>query len=120
MRRNMIRTISTGILLIGLGVLFYTNFWWPGILIVLWVSIGVREYLSKRYYDLFVSTIILLGLFVMYYLNVNWNILLPILFVLGGIYIICREFFYSKRSRIEEKIAELQAELDEEKEAEKK
>lgn len=119
MRRNMIRAISAGILLIGLGTLFYTNFWWPGILIVLWGSISSREYLSKRYYDFFITSVILLGLFVMYYVKINWNIMLPVLFVIGGIYIVSREFFFSKTSRLEEKIEQLRAELEEEKKNEK-
>lgn len=120
MHQNQIRAISSGIFLVGLAILFITKFWWPGILLVLWVSVGVREYLSRRYYDFFISTIILLGLFAVYMLKLDWNVLVPVVFVVGAIYIVMKEFFFTSKSRLEEKIKQLESDLEEEKEEEKK
>jgi len=39
---NLSKSISTGILLIGLGVLVWTGWWWPGIMLVLGLS-GAAE-----------------------------------------------------------------------------
>ena len=35
--------ISNGAFLIALGILFYTNYWWPGILAAIWVNIGIKN-----------------------------------------------------------------------------
>jgi hypothetical protein len=88
--------ISNGVFLVCLGILFYTRFWWPGILLALWALLVVRQYLTGRMYDLIISSIILLGLFVVNYFNINWSILMPALFVVGGIYLIFREYYYSE------------------------
>lgn len=88
--------IANGIFLISLGALFYTNFWWPGILLAIWASLAARQYLSGRLYDLFISSAILLGLFVVSLVKLDWAVLMPILFVIGGLYIIFREYFFAE------------------------
>lgn len=87
--------LSNGVFLIGLGVLFYTNFWWPGILLALWAMLAVRQLLSDRRFDFIVSTVVLGGIFIISYFSLNWDLILPALFVLGGLYIIFREYLYS-------------------------
>lgn len=97
--------ISNGAFLISLGILFFTNGWWPGILLALWVTLGLREFLTGRWYDLIVTSIILLGLFFISVFKLDWIVIVPIIFILGGIYIICREFF-TQEEDIEEKMKE--------------
>ena len=99
--------ISNGSFLIGLGVLFYTNTWWPGILLILWIALVMRQYLTGRNYDAVLSTIILVGLFLISYIQINWSILVPVLFIIGGIYLIFKEYFYSDDD-MEEQIDELE------------
>jgi len=41
-RQKQASSISGGIFLIGLGVLFLTNWWWPGILLVIGLSGGAE------------------------------------------------------------------------------
>lgn len=88
--------IANGVFLISLGLLFYTNYWWPGILLAIWASLGLRQYLTGRLYDLAISSFILIGLFLITALKLDWSVLMPILFVVGGIYIIFREYFFSE------------------------
>jgi predicted membrane protein len=104
--------ISNGVFLITLGILFFTNSWWPGILLALWAVLVVRQYFTGRYYDLIITSIILLGLFVINYFNIGWDILMPVLFVIGGIYIIFREYFFSDDVSVEDKIQEIQEDID--------
>jgi hypothetical protein len=87
--------ISNGAFLIGIGILLFTNDWWPGILLVIWASLFLRQYLTGRLYDAFLSTVILVGLFIISFIKINWSVLLPVLFVIGGIYLIFREYFYA-------------------------
>ena len=90
--------IANGIFLISLGLLFYTNYWWPGILLAIWASLAARQYLSGRVYDLAISSAILLSLFIISIIKLDWAILMPILFVIGGLYIIFREYFFSEEN----------------------
>jgi hypothetical protein len=88
--------IANGAFLISLGILFYTNAWWPGILLAIWVTLALRQYFTGRMYDLAISTFILVGLFLITLLKLDWAILMPVLFVVGGIYIIFREYFFAE------------------------
>lgn len=88
--------ISNGVFLVGIGVLFWTNFWWPGILLVIWASLATRQYLTGRNWDFAITSVILLGLFITTFFNITWSVLIPVLFVTGGIYIIFREYFFSE------------------------
>lgn len=112
MSKRKADAISNGAFLIALGVLFYTNFWWPGILAAIWISIGLRQFLTGRIYDLCISTIILLGLFAMTVFNFEWAVLLPVLFIVGGIYIIFREYFFAEDTNGEDKSQEILDDTD--------
>lgn len=86
--------IANGAFLVSLGLLFYTNTWWPGILLALWITLALRQYFTGRRLDLVVSSVILLGLFCANFFKVDVMLLITLLFVLGGIYIIAREYLY--------------------------
>jgi len=116
MSKRKADAISNGLFLIGLGVLIYTGFWWPGILVVLWVTLGARQFFTGRIYDLIISTIILLGLTAVTLLNLNWTIIVPILLVLGGIHIIFREYCVAEGIEEEDTIEETEKEIEDGKE----
>ena len=99
--------ISNGVFLISIGILFYTNTWWPGILLAIWATLALRQYLSGRHYDLIITSIILLGLFIITLFQLDWTLLLPVLFVVGGIYIIFREYFFAEEAIEEDKSEEI-------------
>lgn len=104
--------IANGAFLICLGILFYTNYWWPGILLAIWVNAGLRQILTGRLYDFSISTLILVGLFVVTFFNFEWAVLLPVLFVIGGIYIIFREYFFAEDTNGEDKSQEILDDTD--------
>jgi hypothetical protein len=114
--KRKVDAISNGLFLVALGVLLYTNKWWPGILVAIWILVATREFLTGRIYDLIISSIILGGLFVISFFEIKWSVLMPVLFVLGGIYIIFREYFYAEDETVEEKkLHETQDDIDERK-----
>lgn len=88
--------ISNGVFLVGIGILFWTNGWWPGILLVIWAALATRQYFTGRIWDFSISTVILVGLFITTFFNITWSVLMPVLFVIGGIYIIFREYFFTE------------------------
>ncbi len=104
--------ISNGAFLIGLGILLFTDHWWPNILLVLWVTLFLRQYLTGRNYDALVSTVILIGLFVVSFIKINWSVIIPVLFVIGGIYLIFREYFYAEETIEDETLNETSDDAD--------
>jgi len=88
--------ISNGIFLASLGLLFWTNGWWPGILLAIWASLAARQYLTGRIWDFAITSVILIGLFIVSFFNITWSVLIPVLFVTGGIYIVFREYLFSE------------------------
>jgi len=107
-------SIASGIFLISLGILFYTNYWWPGILLALVVTVAVKDFLRGRYYDLALSTVILGGLFVFFYFSPNWSVAVPVLFTIAGIVIIFRELFQPKPRIGEDAAVDISQEVSEE------
>lgn len=103
MTKRKADAIANGAFFIGIGILLFTNSWWPSLLLVLWVSLFLRQYLTGRIYDAFLSSVILIGLFLITFIKINWSVIIPVLFVIGGIYLIFKEYFYSEES-IEEEI----------------
>lgn len=112
MSKRKADAISNGIFLVGLAVLFFTERWWPGILFVLWATLGCRQVLTGRLYDLFVSTILLLGLVVISYFQFNW-IVVPVLLILGGLHLIFREYCVAEGIEEEDPIEEQEKEIEE-------
>jgi len=112
MPKRKIDAIANGAFLIGLGVVFFTNTWWPGILIPIWLALVIRQYFTERYYDLFLSSIILLGLFALSLFKFEWAVLMPVLFVVGGIYIIFREYFFADDTNGEDPSQEILDDAD--------
>lgn len=110
--KNKADAISNGAFLVILGMLIYSNQWWPWILCGVWVWTGLRQFLTGRTYDFIVSSIILLGLFIISLFNIQWSILMPILFVIGGIYIIFREYFFAQDSNGEDVAEEIKDDAD--------
>lgn len=110
--KKKIDALSNGLFLISLALLFYLNFWWPGILLALWSMLALRQWLSNRTFDLIMTSVILLGLFIVSFFNITWSVLMPVLFILGGFYIIFREFFYPEDNIHEEKAQEIENDAD--------
>lgn len=96
MSKRKADAISNGIFLIGIGILVFSGYWWPGILLAIWATLATRQYLTGRIYDLVLTTILLVGLSIVIILNLNWSVLVPVLLVLGGLHIIFREYCFAE------------------------
>ncbi len=85
--------ISNGVFLILLGLLFYTQQWWPGLLFAIGLSLAIRHYLTGRRVNFFI-TLMLLGLLgVLTLAGQMFSLLFPILFIGLGVYLIGKECF---------------------------
>lgn len=98
MKRSKADAMGNGVFLVFLGVLFYFNWWWPGMLVAIWASLATRQLVTGRTQDFLVTSILLLSLFLVAFFNLSWHLFMPILFVLAGGYIIFREFLSDKEN----------------------
>lgn len=101
MSKRKADAISNGIFFILLGILFYTNAWWPGILVAIGTTFALRQYLTGRIVDFFITLLILALVVLITFAGLSIYILMPVLFVLGGIYIIIREYFFPDGIRLD-------------------
>lgn len=112
MSKKKADAISNGIFLIGIGILLFTNYWWPGILAVLWATLATRQLLTKRLYDFGITTLLLGSLFLITFFKIDWFVLVPVLLVLGGIHIIFREYCVAEGDEDDDPIEETEKELE--------
>lgn len=90
--RRKASAIANGVFFILLGVLFYTDQWWPGILFALLVTFGLRQFLSGRVAN-FLVTVLIIGIFTaLNFLGSVLSFIFPLIFLGLGIYFISREF----------------------------
>jgi hypothetical protein len=89
--------ISGGIFLIGLGVLFLTDWWWPGILVVIGLSGGAelifRGQIAKGLGTIAFFCAIPLIWAVVQTTNISWSIIGPFILIALGVIILVRVFF---------------------------
>jgi hypothetical protein len=87
-------SISNGIFLILLGFLFYTNAWWPGILFALGLTFGLRQFLTGRQLNFFMTATFLIVLGLITLLGMAFSFLFPILLIGTGFYLVWREYTF--------------------------
>ena len=86
--------VTGGLLLIGLGILIYTNWWWPGIMIVLGISISAGLAFRGRFVSALVMLIIFLGIPVLTEIRgLPWNMATPAVLITLGVLILARALY---------------------------
>ncbi len=84
-------SISNGVFLVLLGILFYTGHWWPDILFALGLTFAIRQYLTGRRLNFFI-TIVLVGLLgVVTLIGQAYSLAVPLLLMAAGIFLIAKE-----------------------------
>lgn len=111
--RKTASVLSFVLFLVGIGIITYTEFWWPGIMVVIGLPLALKQYLTGRKYDMFISLFVFLGVFITVQFNIPWKYLLPTIFTVGGLYILFKEFMMTSPSE-SEKEEDLNEEIKEE------
>jgi len=85
---NQANAVTGGIWLIGIGILFATRLWWPGILVLAGLTAIVQQWALGRGYSGFHAGfwLIMVALWAFFHFS------LPIFFVGLGIYVIATAF----------------------------
>jgi uncharacterized membrane protein len=89
--RRKANAIANGVFFILLGVLFYTQQWWPGILFALLGTFGLRQFLSGQEVKFFVTVLIIGLLTVFNLLGHVFSFVFPLIFLAIGLYYILKE-----------------------------
>ncbi len=77
MNRNA-DSVSGGIFLIGLGLLFWFNWFWPGIFLLIGVVGLVHESMKGKLWNGLASLLVLGGLAAIFSFNWSWSLVLPV------------------------------------------
>lgn len=106
--------LSFALFLIGLALISYFNYWWPGIMAALGIALAARHYLLGKYYDTAITLFVFLGVFITVFFHLPDQFILPVLFVIGGIYFFFRNFLDTTTSPEDEREKNLNKEIEEE------
>lgn len=84
--------IFAGIMLIGLGILVYTGWWWPGIMLVIGTALGVDKFLQGQVKEAAGLFLLFLAIPTAVFIFTNhiipWTVFAPILLIgFGGLVI---------------------------------
>jgi hypothetical protein len=73
--------ITGGLILIGIGVLLFTGWWWPGIMVVLGIAIGAGLVFRGRYLAGLVTAAIFFAIPFLTQTAIPWNVFGPMVLV---------------------------------------
>jgi hypothetical protein len=73
--------ISEALFLIGFGVVWAVNWWWPGLLVAFGVSWSASLYIQKRYWGAAVVAVLLCAVPIAYSALVAWEGAIPFLVI---------------------------------------
>jgi hypothetical protein len=96
-RKKQASGISGGIFLIGLGMLLYTGWWWPGIMLVIGLSAGAEQIFRGKIAS-GIGTIAFFSAFpiiwaIVQSTDISWAIIGPFILIALGAIILVKAFF---------------------------
>ena len=86
--------IAGGIMLVGIGMLIITGWWWPGIMLVIGCALAAERFLNGQVaqaigvFALFLA--IPLGIAVLQDINIPWNLVVPFVLIALGLVVVFR------------------------------
>jgi len=95
--RRKADAITGGILLIGLGVLLYTGWWWPGIMFIVGLSSGAglifRGKTAQGVGTLALLWSIPIGIWIIQKAEIPWSLVGPMILIGVGVIVLVKAFF---------------------------
>lgn len=91
--------ITGGLFLIGLGVIFLANWFWPGILVVIGIAAVSDLVLRGRYSEAIVPALIFFGIPLLVVANIGWHIYGPVLLITLGLVVLAKNLLLGESAR---------------------
>jgi hypothetical protein len=85
--------ITGGLLLIGLGVLLFTGWWWPGIMVVLGIAIASGLAFRGKIKEAVIMAVIFFGIPILISANIPWQIFGPMVLIGVGIIVLVKALY---------------------------
>lgn len=92
-RRRTRDGITGGLLLIGIGVLALTGWWWPGIMVVLGIAIGAGLVFRGRYLQGAIMAAIFFAIPFLVEADIPWEIFGPMVLIGVGAIVLIKAFY---------------------------
>jgi len=92
-RRRTRNPITGGLLLIGIGILILTGWWWPGIMFVLGIAIGSGLVFRGRYLAGAIAAAIFFAIPSLTEANIPWGTVGPLLLIGVGAVVLIKAFY---------------------------
>ena len=86
--------VAGGIMLVGIGMLIITNWWWPGIMLVIGCALAAERFLNGQLaqaigvFALFLA--IPVGIAILQDINIPWNLVVPFVLIALGLVVVFR------------------------------
>jgi hypothetical protein len=97
-KKRIADSISGGIFLICLGLLIYTGWWWPGIMVAIGLSSGASLIFRGRIWRGILSFVffvsIPIGIWIISETDIPWTLIGPLILIGIGIIIIIKVLFF--------------------------
>ena len=90
--------ITVGLFLIGLGVIWLAEWWWPGIMVVLGIAIGSGLVFRSRYVPALVVMVIFFGIPLLAEAHIPWSLFAPMVLIGLGVIILTKTFLLREPS----------------------
>jgi hypothetical protein len=83
-KRKHTPTVSGGVFLVGLGILVYTGWWWPGILLVVGLASSAELILRGKYLSALVTFAFFAAIPLFISADIPWRIMGPFILIAMG------------------------------------
>jgi hypothetical protein len=97
-RQRVASGVTGGLLLIGLGVIWLADWWWPGIMAVLGIAIGSGLVFRGRYVPALVIMVIFFGIPILTEAQIPWSLFAPMVLIGVGVIILTKTFLLREPS----------------------
>jgi hypothetical protein len=90
--------VAGGVMLVGLGMLWLTNWWWPGIMLVIGCALAAERFIKGQIaqavgvFALFLA--IPLGIAILQDINIPWKVVIPFVLIAIGLVVVFRAVAY--------------------------
>jgi hypothetical protein len=88
--------ITGGLFLIGLGVIWLADWWWPGIMVVLGIAAGSGLVFRGRYTPGIVVMAIFFGIPILTEAQIPWDLFAPMVLIGVGVIVVAKAFYLNQ------------------------